>query len=77
MSDARALLLTVDVELEHYAATISRARNPALSNEERLKLITASETMWKRLEHAHTKLVRKTEHRSPAIAVEPTVALRV
>lgn len=58
MQTVRELLLEVDMELEDYTGVISRARDPALTPEDRLTLVEASEVVWKRLEAAHKQLER-------------------
>ncbi|MDQ0511122.1 hypothetical protein [Ancylobacter amanitiformis] len=58
MRSVRELLLEVDIELEDYSFAISRARNPALSPQERLKLIRASQATWARLEAARRELAK-------------------
>lgn len=59
MSSVRELLQDVDTELEDYTFEISKARNPSLTEEDRLSLIRAGEVAWKRLEAAHGELERK------------------
>ena len=56
MHSVRELLLKVDIELEDYSHAIARARDPALTNEARLKLIEASAAAWRRLDAAHRRL---------------------
>ena len=60
MQAVREMLLDVDVELEEYAFIISQARNPALTPEDRLKLVEAGVEAWKRLEAAHRQLEQHT-----------------
>ena len=56
MDHVRDLLLTVDIEIEGYHDLVCKARNPALNNEERSRLLRQGEQVWRRLEKAHRQL---------------------
>jgi len=56
MTTTRKLLLELDIVLEEYSLIISRARDPALTSEERLKLVRASASAWKRMAAAQRHL---------------------
>jgi hypothetical protein len=64
MSSVRELLLDMDMELEDYTFEISKARNPSLTDEDRLSLIRSGEAAWKRLEAVHRELERKAATRT-------------
>ena len=56
MTNVRDLLLSVDIELEAYHDILCRARNPALSDDERSHLMSQGESAWRRLNSAHRRL---------------------
>ena len=56
MKTTRNLLLELDIILEDYTSIIARARDPALTSEERLYLVRASAAASKRLTAAQRHL---------------------
>ncbi|MCK0209901.1 hypothetical protein MWN33_17865 [Starkeya koreensis] len=56
MRSLREILLNMDIELEDYTSAIGQARNPMLSDDDRLMLLRSGEASWKRLEAAHREL---------------------
>jgi len=74
MNKIRELLLEVDVALEEYSLHIARARDPALTPADRLKLIEACAVIWQNLDAAQrhlqqeVALVNKTQDGSHSTA---------
>ena len=50
MPPTRKLLTDFEMALEDYSTALSEARNPALTPDERLELLSATQPLWERIQ---------------------------